>query len=153
MYQDRTNGFNPEKFLSAQRGETGYSSYDTALAEIRSGNKVSHWIWYVFPQLRGLGKTDLSWNYGITGIEEAREYLAHPVLGARLLEITEALYRQEGRAIDILHSPDDKKVRSCMTLFLLASPETEIFQKVLDKFYKGRKDGLTLSLLNLSVTE
>lgn len=73
MYQDRTNGFNPEKFLSAQRGETGYSSYDTALAEIRSGNKVSHWIWYVFPQLRGLGKTDLSWNYGITGIEEARE--------------------------------------------------------------------------------
>lgn len=71
------------------------------------------------------------------------------MLGPRLLEITEALYRQEGRAVDILHSPDDIKVRSCMTLFLLASPETEIFRKVLDKFYKGRKDGLTLSKLNL----
>ena len=136
-----------EKFLAAQEGKTFYPAYETALGEIRRGCKTSHWIWYVFPQLYGLGYSSTANYYGIQNLQEAREYMQHPVLGSRLVEISQALYEQKGPINYILPSPDDLKVCSCMTLFREASPETDIFQKVLDKFYNGKPDRRTLGML------
>lgn len=124
--------------------------YDIALAEIRRGKKQSHWMWYIFPQLKGLGKTSTSELYGITSIEEARAYLAHPVLGARLREITKALLEVKNKtAFEMFGTPDYLKLKSCMTLFKLAAPEETIFQEVIDKYYMGFEDGLTRIKLDL----
>ncbi len=123
--------------------------YEQALSEIKNGRKSSHWIWFVFPQLKELGRSDTAHFYGIDGLEEAREYLAHPVLRARLIEISEALLAVEGRsALAILDSHTDVlKVRSSMTLFHKADPEEPVFGRVLEKYYGGREDRQTLELL------
>ncbi len=134
-----------DKFLRAQAGD-----YETALAEIRAGRKESHWIWYIFPQLRGLGASSASYLYGISGLEEARAYLAHPVLSARLTEISEAMLSHTDKsAYQILGGTDAKKLRSSMTLFALISPEDSVFHRILRQFYGGRMDRKTLNLLGL----
>jgi uncharacterized protein (DUF1810 family) len=135
-----------ERFVKMQE-----YNYDTALSEIRAGRKKSHWIWYIFPQLVGLGRSRMAQHYGIEDIEEAKQYLAHPVLGARLREISEALM-----SLGLDHNdpeevmgghPDDWKLQSCMTLFAEISEEGSVFHDVLYKFFGGQKDTKTLSLL------
>lgn len=131
-----------ERFIKAQ--DQRYEGYRQALEEITNGNKESHWIWYVFPQLRGLGHSSNATFYGIFDREEAIEYLAHPILGARLREISSALLSHRGKpAEDILGSIDAMKVRSCMTLFDSVSPD-DIFAEVLDAFYDGERDPKSL---------
>ncbi len=132
-----------ERFKKAQRG-----AYDDALAEIKRGRKNGHWMWYVFPQLSGLGMSATSLYYGIRGLDEAKAYFADPILGERLREISAVLLElttNDPRAV--FWSPDDMKLRSCMTLFSVAAPECDVFKKVLDKFFGGKPDELTLSKL------
>ena len=134
------------RFLEAQK-----NSYETALREIKAGRKRSHWMWYIFPQIRGLGYSAMAQHYAIRDPNEAREYLQHPVLGPRLVEISEALLAlDESDPRRVMGSPDDLKLRSCMTLFQSAAPDQPVFGKVLDKFYGGRPDGRTLEMLNRS---
>jgi uncharacterized protein (DUF1810 family) len=138
--------YNLSRFLRAQEGE-----YDRALSEIRGGQKRTHWMWYVFPQLDGLAWSATSKQYAIKSVEEARAYLDHPVLGPRLLECAEAVVGVEGRsATAIFGSPDDLKLRSCATLFALVVPPGSVFDRLLDKFYGGARDDKTLRLLGRS---
>ena len=137
--------FNADKFLSAQNAS--YDSYEQALAEIRRGRKVSHWIWYIFPQLQGLGRSGTAQYYGLADLEEAKQYLQNQLLRERLIEISEALLEQNGRIESIVGYVDAMKVRSCMTLFREADPKIEVFAKVLDKFYDGQPDQLTLQMI------
>jgi uncharacterized protein (DUF1810 family) len=133
------------RFVQAQRGD-----YDRALTELEGGRKRTHWIWYVFPQLDGLGMSAMSRRYAIKSLDEARAYLEHPVLGPRLIECAEAVLRLEGRsARDIFGSPDDLKMRSCATLFAAVSSPGSVFERLLDKYYDGRRDDKTLELLGL----
>ena len=135
------------RFLKAQGRD-----YETALAEIRSGRKRSHWIWYIFPQLKGLGFSTLSYHYGIDDIGEAKAYMEDAVLRERLLEISGALLTlSSSDATAVMGFPDDLKLRSCMTLFREAAPEETVFQHVLDKFFGGRGDEITLRLLRTGV--
>jgi uncharacterized protein (DUF1810 family) len=123
--------------------------YDTVIAELRDGAKRSHWIWFVFPQLAGLGRSSTAERYGISSLDEARAYLAHPVLGPRLRECVRLVARIEGRsADDIFGWPDNLKVRSSMTLFARATDENAGFRAVLDKFYGGEDDPATVELLS-----
>jgi uncharacterized protein (DUF1810 family) len=132
-----------DRFVKAQAYD-----YDAALREIRSGHKRSHWMWYIFPQLQGLGFSSMAQYYGIRDLEEAKAYMAHPVLGPRLTEVSEALLGLDTRDPSaVMGYPDDLKLRSCMTLFELAAPEQPVFGRVLEKYYAGRRDGLTLELL------
>lgn len=127
-----------ERYLVAQNDER--NGYALALREIRNGRKMSHWIWYIFPQLRGLGNSYYSHFYGINGKEEARRYLENPVLRERLVEISNALLKHSGKsAPEILGSIDAVKVRSCMTLFDSIEPNG-VFARVLDVFYGGKRD-------------
>ncbi len=127
-----------ERFTQAQ--DSPYSGYSQALKEIQAGRKTGHWIWYIFPQLVGLGHSPMSRAYGIRGREEAEAYLAHPVLGARLREISRALLAHSGRAAtEILGPVDAMKVRSCMTLFDCVAPG-DVFGQVLEAFYGGGCD-------------
>ena len=131
-----------ERFVEAQKRD-----YKTALKEVQSGKKETHWIWYVFPQMLGLGRSCYANLYGIKNKDEAEEYLKHKVLGKRLREITNALLEQEGKAADeIFCYPDTMKVKSSMTLFDSISPD-DIFAQVLDKFYEGKRCKLTLEML------
>lgn len=124
------------------------TDYPRALEEIRSGRKQSHWMWYIFPQLKGLGRSSMAVYYGIRDLEEAKAYLADPVLGARLTEISEALLALDtDDATAVMGQPDDVKLRSCMTLFDTAAGAPGVFRRVLDKFYHGQKDARTLELL------
>lgn len=126
------------RFIAAQ--DSRWGSYATALEEIRNGRKTSHWIWYIFPQLRGLGRSEIAYEYGIKGREEAEAYLAHPILGNRLREISQALLTHKGRSPEkILGMIDAMKVKSCMTLFDCISPD-DVFAEVLDAFYHGERD-------------
>ena len=132
-----------DRFLKAQAG-----SYDAALREIRGGRKRSHWIWYIFPQIQGLGFSSTAQFYAITDLEEAKAYLQEPTLRARLLEISEALLElSSSDPTEVMGWPDDLKLRSSMTLFAEAEPGCDVFQKVLDKFYGGAKDQKTLQIL------
>lgn len=141
-----TDTFNLQRFLDAQARD-----YECALQEIRNGFKQTHWIWYVFPQLKGLGHSGNSEYYGISSLEEAQAYYAHPVLGPRLIEITEALLEHRDKsAEEILSSIDAVKVRSCMTLFWIAS-NNPLFETVSDVFYGGKMDRLTM--VKCGVTE
>jgi uncharacterized protein (DUF1810 family) len=118
-------------------------------AELRGGRKQSHWMWFVFPQLRGLGNSSMAQHYGITSLEEARAYLAHPVLGPRLRECCELMLAlpPTATAHQVLGSPDDLKFRSCLTLFSLAAePDDTLFQRCLTRFYAGHPDPRTLEL-------
>ncbi|MBX7455123.1 DUF1810 domain-containing protein [Mycolicibacterium sp. 3033] len=134
--------FDLARFTTAQTG-----TYETALAELRAGRKRSHWIWFVFPQMRGLGRSATAYRFGLTSLQEAAAYLAHPVLGPRLQECVAALLTHRDRpARDILGYPDDLKVRSSMTLFARAGGGS-VFTDVLNAFYGGEEDAATLELL------
>ena len=131
------------RFLKAQGRD-----YETALAEIRSGRKRSHWIWYIFPQLKGLGFSSMAEYYGIDGIDEARAYMKDPVLSARLIEISGALLTlRSSDPGSVMGYPDDLKLRSSMTLFRAAAPEEPVFSQVLEKFFNGGGDDITMRLL------
>lgn len=133
-----------KRFLDAQQAD-----YETALAEIRNGRKQSHWMWYIFPQIQGLGSTETSKFFAIRSIEETQEFLEHPELGSRLLEISNALLNlKENNATAIFGSPDDMKLRSSMTLFAEVDYADQVFQKVLDKFFNGKRDNKTLQIIN-----
>lgn len=140
-----------QKFVDAQK--YGYSfgeTYETALSEMRQGQKVSHWIWYVFPQIQGLGISGTTAYFSIKDLNEAKDYYAHPVLGARLIEITRELLKiQADDPMTVFGYPDAYKVRSCMTLFKYAAPEQELFQKVLDKFCRGMENDKTVEILGV----
>jgi len=137
------DAFDLRRFVDAQAGV-----YDTVLAELRQGRKRSHWIWFVFPQLAGLGRSPTAQRFGISGAAEARAYLEHPVLGPRLRECTRLVAAIDGRSIeDVLGFPDYLKVRSSMTLFARIADESADFNAVLDKFYAGEPDPATLELL------
>ena len=140
--------YNLQRFLTAQD-----FNYRTALEEVRNGEKRSHWIWFIFPQLAVLGQSGNAKYYGISGLDEAKAYLAHPVLAERLRVITNALLQHKGRdAVDIFGGLDAMKVRSCMTLFDAASPN-DIFRKVLDTFYDGNTDKQTLQYIQKQLTD
>lgn len=132
-----------KRFIDAQEGV-----YETTLAELRAGQKRSHWMWFIFPQVDGLGLSETSKFFAIKGIEEARQFLADPVLGSRLMECTRVLLGIEGRSVlQIFGSPDDLKLKSSMTLFASVSSGNSLFQQVLDKYYHGEKDSRTLEIL------
>jgi uncharacterized protein (DUF1810 family) len=134
------------RFLLAQRDD-----YEQALSEIRSGRKRSHWMWYIFPQIDGLAFSSTSKHYAIKSLDEARGDLGHPVLGPRLLECAEAVVGLEGRtAREIFGSPDDLKLKSCATLFACVSPPGSVFDRLVTKYYQGRRDDRTLQLLGIS---
>lgn len=135
-----------QRFIDAQS-----ESYARALEEIKSGRKRSHWMWFIFPQLKGLGRSSASMFYGINGLDEAREYLAHPILGERLREISQVLLQlATNDANAVFGSPDDMKLRSCMTLFDNISPN-DIFADVLDKYFDGQRDCRTLSIVRQKI--
>ena len=140
-----TPEYDLERFVSAQEG-----MYDDVLEELRRGRKSGHWIWFIFPQIAGLGQSAMSQRYALRSLEEARAYLAHPVLGARLREcaelVLEAGERTGGSAEEIFGSLDAKKVRSSMTLFRLAAPDEPVFGRLLDRFYGGAMDEATLGI-------
>jgi uncharacterized protein (DUF1810 family) len=141
--RDRGDPFDLARFASAQDGV-----FDCALAEIRNGDKRSHWMWFIFPQIDGLGFSSTAKRYAIKSAEEARQYLPHPVLGPRLLECAEAVLEVAGRsAFDIFGSPDDLKLKSCMTLFESVAGQDSVFSRVLDKYYQGKRDSRTQEIL------
>ena len=131
-----------QRFVDAQR-----DIHQQALSEIRGGGKQSHWMWFVFPQCQGLGFSGTSRRFAIGGIAEARAYLAHPVLGPRLVECFEAVLASERSARDLFGYPDDMKLQSCATLFAAAAPEQAVFQRVLAEKYAGQRDERTLEFL------
>jgi uncharacterized protein (DUF1810 family) len=131
------------RFVQAQE-----SDYESALNEITAGDKRTHWMWYIFPQFRGLGKSGTSRHYAINSLDEAKAYLAHPILGPRLVACAEAALRVEGRsATQIFGSPDDLKLRSSATLFASVSSNGSVFHRVLDRFFNGIADERTLQLV------
>ena len=131
------------RFIEAQE-----NNYSPALAEVRYGRKQTHWIWYIFPQIQGLGQSATSKYYALRDLDEAAEYLKHPILGKRLIEISRALLEgKEDNAHKIFGSPDDMKVQSSMTLFALLKDTDPVFQQVLDKFFRGERDKKTLALV------
>ena len=133
------------RFVHAQEGD-----YERALAELQSGQKRTHWMWYIFPQLDGLAYSATANRYAIKSVEEATAYLAHPLLGPRLRQCAEAVLRIEGRsATAIFGSPDDLKLRSCATLFASVSPPGSVFDRLLVKYYRGEPDAKTLQLLGM----
>ncbi len=137
--------FDLERFVTAQA-----PVYHQALAELRDGAKRSHWMWFVFPQMAGLGRSTMAQHYGIVSLGEARAYLRHPVLGPRLEECVETMLSHGNRtAHEILGSPDDFKFRSCLTLFVAADPTVPSFRQALYQFYGGETDPRTLALLGL----
>ncbi len=131
------------RFVDAQDG-----SYEAAISEIRRGQKRSHWMWFIFPQSAGLGISATSQRYAIKSAAEAVAYLNHPVLGIRLVECADALLGIEGRsAQQIFGSPDDMKLKSSATLFAHVSPPGSVFERVLDRYFRGERDDKTLRLL------
>ena len=142
---------NLQKFIDAQdRGYSFGETYNTALSEMKQGYKASHWIWYVFPQIQGLGRSGTTAYFSIHDLSEAKDYYAHPILGARLVEICEVLLDiPSDDPMSVFGYPDAFKVRSCMTLFRHAAPEETVFQRVLDKFCQGNEDGKTLRILGV----
>lgn len=132
------------RFITSQQ-----TDYPTALAEIKSGKKTTHWIWYIFPQIKGLGQSSPSVYYAIQSLEEARQFLAHPYLGANLIEISKALLELESNnPVGVMGTHTDAvKLRSSMTLFSIADETQPVFQAVLDKFFGGEPDPLTISIL------
>jgi len=131
------------RFVKAQKQD-----YDTALKEIRGGRKKSHWIWYIFPQIAGLGFSSISQYYAISSMEEAKEYMKNTYLRDHLLEISEALLALDSdNPKKVMGYPDDLKLRSSMTLFAEAAPDEPVFQAVLDKYFEGKKDQRTFDIL------
>jgi uncharacterized protein (DUF1810 family) len=142
MPPEQKSPLNLDRFVEAQA-----HNYEDAVAELRAGRKTSHWMWYVFPQIQGLGTSAMSSRYSIKSEDEARAYLNHPILGRRLRECATIVLNIEGRsANEIFGSPDDMKLRSSATLFAYVSGD-EIFQKILDKYFAGETDVNTIELL------
>ncbi|WNV74210.1 DUF1810 domain-containing protein [Geodermatophilus sp. DSM 44513] len=136
--------FDLERFVRAQDGGT----YDQALRELRDGAKRGHWMWFVFPQVAGLGRSPTAQRYAVSGLEEAHTYLAHPVLGARLLECAQALLALPGRdPVAVLGAVDAVKLRSSMTLFEAAAPDERVFGEVLERYFDGERDEATTTRL------
>ena len=135
---------NLNRFLAAQEND-----YEQALAEVKSGRKRSHWMWYIFPQFAGLGRSETSKFYALKSLSEAQEYLEHSILGSRLCEITNALLEIENtNATQVFGNPDDLKLKSCMTLFsVVDESDDNIFKKVLEKYFEGHFDKKTLKLI------
>ncbi|HET9308652.1 MAG TPA: DUF1810 domain-containing protein [Candidatus Sulfotelmatobacter sp.] len=135
--------YNLDRFVQAQDG-----AFDRALRELRSGVKMGHWMWFIFPQIKGLGRSPISIEFAISSPDEARAYLQHSVLGPRLKECTQLVLLVEGRSVEeIFGSPDDMKFRSSMTLFAQVSPDDDIFLRALQKYFGGVPDRLTLDRL------
>lgn len=135
--------FNLTRFIVAQE-----NIYDNVFAELKSGRKRTHWMWFIFPQIEGLGNSFNSKFYAVKSIEEALQYLAHPVLGARLSECSEAILSVKGKsALEIFGSPDDRKLKSSMTLFECAADSKSVFTRVLEKYFNNERDERTLQLL------
>lgn len=140
---DAGDPFDLERFVRAQAG-----NYDDALAELRAGRKRTHWSWYVLPQIRGLGSSALSVHYALSGLAEARAYLAHPLLGPRLQDCVAAMNAHQGiRAEAILGGIDARKFHACLTLFAQVSPSGSIFHKALDHYFDGKPHAATLARL------
>ncbi|HXY53366.1 MAG TPA: DUF1810 domain-containing protein [Nitrospirota bacterium] len=139
----RDDPFGLSRFINAQDGV-----YDRVLEELKNGRKRSHWMWYIFPQVDGLGYSATSKHYAIKSVEEARAYLNHPVLGSRLLECANTVLATEGRsASGIFGYPDDLKLQSSMTLFASVADQDSVFAHVLDKYFQGERDVRTLQIL------
>lgn len=139
------NDYNLDRFKLAQKRD-----YSTALKEIRNGHKESHWMWYIFPQLRQLGKSEYAVFYGIEDIDEARAYINDPTLGHNLREISSALLELPiNDPFIVMNKPDDRKLLSSMTLFAHATQDNQVFLDVIDKYYSGQQDTRTLALLGL----
>ncbi len=139
-----TDPFDLERFVRAQDGGV----YDQALRELRAGDKRGHWMWFVFPQIAGLGRSPMAQRYAVSGLEEARAYLAHPVLGPRLVECAQALLELSGRdPVRVLGSVDAVKLRSSMTLFEAAAPDERVFAEVLERYFDGERDEATTTRL------
>ena len=135
--------FNLKRFIKAQS-----SSYETAMNELSSGNKTGHWIWYIFPQIDGLGSTDMTKLYSIKSVQEASAYLEHPILGKRLIESCEILLNLDVPSIsDVMGFPDDLKLRSSMTLFEYVSEPKSIFKKVLIRYFDNDLDKVSLEII------
>lgn len=133
-----------KRFLNAQQ-----SDYQTALQEIKSGRKQSCWMWFVFPQIAGLGCSEIARYYAIKNMDEAKAYMEEDTLSSNLIEISQALLEIESDdALEVMGWPDNLKLKSSMTLFALAKPECEVFQKVLDKFFCGERDQKTIEILS-----
>ena len=135
--------YNLNRFIEAQ-----VDSYESAMSELSRGRKSGHWIWYIFPQIDGLGSSDIAKLYSIKSIEEAQAYLEHPVLGQRLIESCEILLRLEDFSIsEIMGFPDDLKLKSSMTLFAQVSPQSSIFSEILSKYYEDDLDQTSLEII------
>jgi uncharacterized protein (DUF1810 family) len=135
--------FDLERFAIAQ------AEYEKVLHELTSGQKRSHWMWYIFPQIQGLGNSDMAQRYAICSTEEAKAYLGHPILGPRLKECVKAVVDVQGRtSVQIFGYTDSVKFRSCLTLFKEAAPDCDLFQFALEKYYAGEADDVTLRILN-----
>ncbi|MGY1722691.1 DUF1810 domain-containing protein [Blastococcus sp. SYSU DS0533] len=135
--------FDLRRFVDAQA-----QTYDQALAELRAGQKRTHWMWFVFPQVEGLGRSGMAQRYAVSGLDEARAYLAHPVLGRRLVECARALTALDTEdAVAVLGPTDAQKLRSSMTLFAHADPDQPVFREVLDHYFDGVEDDATTSRL------
>jgi uncharacterized protein (DUF1810 family) len=138
-----TDSFHLQRFVDAQDPVYGRVS-----AELKSGRKQTHWMWFIFPQIAGLGHSPMAQRYAISSLAEAKAYLDHPILGPRLRECTGLVLAVEGRsAYEILGSPDDMKFRSCMTLFAHAGPREQMFRDALEKYFDGEEDALTVARL------
>jgi uncharacterized protein (DUF1810 family) len=147
MYTSRSNSssdsYNLERFVMAQN-----SIFKGVLSELQAGTKMGHWMWFIFPQIRGLGRSPTSIEYAISSRDEAQAYLQHPVLGPHLKECTQLVLNVNGRsATDIFGTPDDIKFRSSMTLFAQVSPDDDVFHRALQKYFEGVPDRLTLDRL------
>ncbi len=135
--------YNLHRFLTAQA-----PTYNTVLTELRAGRKSSHWIWFIFPQIAGLGHSAMAQQFAIGSLDEAKTYLQHPLLGQRLRECIQLVLDVNGRSADeIFGYPDNLKFRSCMTLFLTAATDNTLFKSALDKYFDGQPDQLTLDIL------
>ena len=133
------------RFTEAHR-----TDYHTALAEIKNGRKQTHWMWYIFPQIHGLGKSSTSEYYAIKSLEEAKAFLEDPYLGGNLVEICNVLLNlDENDPLKIFDKTDDKKLKSCMTLFAMADKKGDVFKRVLEKYYNGKMDKKTLMILGI----
>lgn len=138
-----TDAYNLHRFLDAQA-----PIYDTVLAELRAGRKASHWIWFIFSQITGLGHSAMAQQFAIGSLDEAKAYVQHAVLGPRLRECTQLVLNVEGRSADeIFGYPDNLKFRSCMTLFMVASTDNALFKSALLKYFDGQPDQMTMNIL------
>ncbi|MEQ1847980.1 MAG: DUF1810 domain-containing protein, partial [Nitrospira sp.] len=138
-----TDAYHLQRFLDAQE-----RVYDTVLNELRAGRKASHWIWFIFPQIAGLGRSAMAQQFAIGSLDEAKAYLQHPVLGQRLRECTQLVLDVNGRSAEEIFSyPDNLKFRSCMTLFLTAATDNTIFKDALLKYFDGKPDQSTFDIL------